>query len=41
MSEAVIVCPACGEEVSPANTLWTWLGKWYCSERCVRKAQKP
>lgn len=36
MSEPIL-CPACGEEISTEATLWTLMGRWYCSEKCARK----
>lgn len=33
-----IICPTCAERVSAEMTLWVLMGKWYCSEKCVRAA---
>lgn len=28
------ICPACGKKV-PEDSIWIYLGKFYCSEQCV------
>ena len=35
-----MICPRCGKELKSDETLWTWQGKWYCTEVCVREQQK-
>jgi hypothetical protein len=36
----VVICPSCGEVIDTSITLWLLLGKWYCSEKCVRASMK-
>lgn len=37
-SVGTIICPVCATSVRADMVLWVLKGKWYCSEKCVRKA---
>lgn len=33
-------CPHCAGPL-PEDTVWLYMGKYYCSDDCVREVQKP
>lgn len=36
----VVVCPTCGKDITSDTPLWLLLGRWYCSEQCVRATRR-
>lgn len=34
------ICPQCGGPIPENETLWVWMSRWYCSEKCARARRK-